>query len=256
LEIEVVSGPMLEMADKTMIVKHIVRNAASVKGKSATFMPKPLFGEAGNGMHVHMHLFKNGEPIFYDKKGYSGLSKDALFFIGGLLEHASSLCALTNPSSNSYKRLVPGYEAPVNICFATGNRSAVIRVPDYAKAPKSKRFELRNADATCNPYYAYAAILMAGLDGIKKKIDPTDAGFGPYDINLYHLSKDEQEKIKSLPKTFNEALDALEKDQQYLLKGGVFTSHLLDVWIEKKREEIDEVCQVPHPAEFGLYYDL
>jgi len=256
LEIEVESGPMLDMADKTMLIKHIIRNTASQYGKSASFMPKPLFGEAGNGMHVHMHLFKEGKPIFYDKQGYSGLSKEALYFIGGLLRHASSLCALTNPSSNSYKRLVPGYEAPVNICFATANRSAVIRIPDYAKAPKDKRFELRNADATCNPYYAYAAILMAGLDGVKRKIDPTESGFGPYDVNLYNLSKEEQQKIQSLPKSFNEALDALEKDNQYLLQGNVFTSRLLEIWIEKKREELDKLSQIPHPAEFGLYYDL
>jgi glutamine synthetase len=256
LEIEVESGPMLEMADKTMLVKHIVRNAASVNGKSATFMPKPLFGEAGNGMHIHMHLFKNGEPIFYDKEGYSGLSKNALYFIGGLLSHASSLCALTNPSSNSYKRLVPGYEAPVNICFATGNRSAVIRIPDYAKAPMVKRFELRNADATCNPYYAYAAVLMAGLDGIKNKINPTESGFGPYDVNLYNLTKEEQKKIKSLPKSFEEALDALEEDYQYLIEGEVFSNRLLEIWIQKKREEINKISQITHPAEFGLYYDL
>ncbi len=256
LEIEVESGPMREMADKTMLIKYIIKNAAFAKGKSATFMPKPLFGEAGNGMHVHMHLFKNGKPIFYDKEGYSGLSKDALYFIGGLLQHAPALCALTNPSTNSYKRLVPGYEAPVSICYATANRSAVIRIPDYAKTPDQKRFEIRNPDATCNPYYAYAAILMAGLDGIKRKLDPVELGFGPYDINLYNLSKEEQAKIKPLPKSLDEALDALEKDHDFLLAGDVFSKRLLEIWLEKKREEVKKFNLIPHPAEFSLYYDL
>lgn len=256
LEIEVEFGGIREMADKTMLIKYITKNAAFKEGKSATFMPKPIFDEAGSGMHVHMHMFKGGKPIFYDEKGYSGLSKEALYFIGGLLKHASSLCALTNPSTNSYKRLVPGYEAPVSICFATANRSAIIRIPAYAKSPMEKRFEIRNPDATCNPYFAYAAILMAGLDGINKKIDPTKAGFGPYDINLYNLTKEEQSKIKFLPKSLDEALDALEKDYEYLLKGNVFTKPLLDIWIEKKRFEAALINQVPHPAEFKHYYDL
>ncbi|MBP7174624.1 MAG: type I glutamate--ammonia ligase [Thermoclostridium sp.] len=256
MEIEVEPGPMLEMADKTMLIKYIVKNVAFAGGKSATFMPKPLFGEAGSGMHVHMHLFKNGEPVFYDSNGYSGLSKTALYFIGGLLKHAPALCALTNPSTNSYKRLVPGYEAPVSICFATSNRSAVIRIPGYAKTPDQKRFEIRNPDATCNPYYAFAAILMAGLDGVMKKTDPSEAGFGPYDVNLYHLTKSEQEKIKPLPKTLEEALNALEDDYQFLLEGDVFSRRLLEIWTEKKRKELADFSRIPHPAEFGLYYDL
>ena len=256
LEIEIESGPMREMADKTMLIKYLVKNAAFNAGKSATFMPKPIVGEAGNGMHVHMHLFKDGKPIFYDDNGYSGLSDAALYFIGGLLKHAPALCALTNPSTNSYKRLVPGYEAPVSICYATSNRSAVIRIPDYAKLPHQKRFEIRSPDATCNPYIAYAAILMAGLDGIQKKLDPTELGFGPYDINLYHLSKEEQEKIKPLPASLREALDALEKDHDFLLEGNVFPKRLIEVWIETKRKELKEINQIPHPAEFPLYYDL
>lgn len=256
LEIETESGPMRQMADNAMLIKYIVKNAAFNIGKSATFMPKPLLGEAGNGMHVHMHLFKEGEPVFYDVKGYSGLSQEALYFIGGLLKHAPALCAITNPSTNSYKRLVPGYEAPVSICFATANRSAVIRIPDYAKTPEEKRFEIRNPDFTCNPYYAYSAILMAGLDGIEQKMDPTELGFGPYDVNLYNLPKEEQAKIKPLPSSLDQALDALEEDYEFLLKGGVFPSKLLETWLEKKKEEVHAFNGYPHPAEFGLYYDL
>ncbi len=256
LEIEVELGPMSEMADKTMLIKYIVKNFAFAEGKTATFMPKPLFAEAGNGMHVHMHLFKDNEPVFYDSKGYSGLSKTALHFIGGLLKHARALCALTNPSTNSYKRLVPGYEAPVSICYATANRSAVIRIPEYTKAPDQKRFEMRCPDATCNPYFAYAAMLMAGLDGIENELDPEKMGFGPYDINLYNLSKEEQEKIQSLPSTLEESLAAIEEDYEFLLKGNVFPKRLIEVWVEKRLEEARQIAQIPHPAEFSMYYDL
>ncbi|TYQ16656.1 UNVERIFIED_CONTAM: glutamine synthetase [Acetivibrio alkalicellulosi] len=256
LEVEVEFGGIREMADKTMLIKYITKNAAFKEGKTATFMPKPIFAEAGSGMHVHMHMFKEGNPIFYDENGYSGLSKEALYFIGGLLKHAPALCALTNPSTNSYKRLVPGYEAPVSICFATANRSAVIRIPAYAKSPMDKRFEIRNPDATCNPYFAYAAILMAGLDGINQKIDPSECGYGPYDINLYNLSKEEQSKIKFLPRSLDEALDALEKDYEFLLEGEVFTKRLIDIWIDRIRSESTRINQIPHPAEFEHYYDL
>lgn len=256
LEIEVELGDMVDMADKTMITKYIVKNAAVAEGKTATFMPKPIYAEAGNGMHVHMLLYKDGCPIFYDKDGYSGLSETAHYFIGGLLHHAASLCAFTNPSTNSFKRLVPGYEAPVTIGYATSNRSAVIRIPAYAKAPESKRFELRCPDATCNPYYAYAAILMAGLDGIEKKIDPSTSGWGPYDFNLYDLSEDEKKKIQALPKSLDEALDALEKDHSYLTKDGVFPERLIEIWINRKRKESKKIQEIPHPAEFAKYYDL
>lgn len=256
LEIETESGPMREMADNAMLIKYIVKMTSFNAGKSATFMPKPLLGEAGNGMHVHLHLFKEGQPVFYDAEGYSGLSQEALYFIGGLLKHGPALCALTNPSTNSYKRLVPGYEAPVSICFATANRSAVIRIPDYAKTPEEKRFEIRNPDFTSNPYYAYSAILMAGLDGIERKMDPTELGYGPYDINLYNLPKEEQAKIKPLPSSLEQALDALEADHEFLLKGQVFPKRLIEIWLEKKRAEVREFNQYPHPAEFGLYYDL
>ncbi len=256
VEVEVELGEMTDMADKTMIIKYIVKNAAVKAGKTATFMPKPIYGEAGNGMHVHMLLFKNGKPVFYDEKGYSGLSKEAHWFMGGLLKHAKSLCAITNPSTNSFKRLVPGFEAPVTIGYATSNRSAVIRIPAYAKTPDTKRFELRNPDATCNPYYAYSAILMAGLDGIKNQIDPEANGWGPYDFNLYNLTDEEKAKLDALPTTLDEALDALEADHDYLTAGGVFPEPLLKVWIKNKRAEAKSVNYIPHPAEFGLYYDL
>lgn len=256
VEIEVEFGPMREMADKTMLAKYLIKNLAFEEGKTVTFMPKPLFGDAGNGLHVHMHLFKNGEPLFYDEAGYSGLSQTALYFIGGLLKHAPAVLAFTNPSTNSYKRLIPGYEAPVSLCFATANRSAVIRVPAYAKSPYQKRFEFRSSDATCNPYLAFSAILMAGLDGIKNQIDPMAEGFGPYDVNLYTLPKEEQAKIKGLPTSLDEALNALEKDYEFLLAGGVFPKRLIEIWIETKRKEARRVNDIPHPLEFELYYDL
>lgn len=256
VEIEVELGSMTEMADNTMIIKYVVKNAAVAAGKTATFMPKPLFGEAGNGMHVHILLFKDGKPLFYDENGYSNLSQTALYFIGGLLKHVPSLCAFTNPSTNSYKRLVPGFEAPVTIGYATANRSSVIRIPAYAKSPDKKRFEIRNPDATCNPYYAYAAILMAGLDGIQSQIDPSANGWGPYDFNLYNLPDEEKAKIKSLPRNLDEALDALKKDHEYLTRGGVFPERLIELWIKKKRAESEAYNKYPHPAEFALYYDL
>lgn len=256
MEIEVELGDMVDMADKTMIVKYVVKNAAAAEGKTATFMPKPIYQEAGNGMHVHMLLLKDGKPLFYDENGYSGLSETAHYFIGGLLKHIASLCALTNPSTNSFKRLVPGFEAPVTIGYATSNRSAVIRIPAYAKTPETKRFELRNPDATANPYYAYAAILMAGLDGIKRRIDPSVNGWGPFDRNLYELSDAEKARIQSLPKTMEEALDALEQDHAYLTAGGVFPERLLEIWLKKKRAECSKIGQIPHPAEFQKYYDL
>ena len=256
LEIEVEFGTMSKMADNTMIAKYIIKNAANQAGKTATFMPKPLGSEAGNGMHVHMMLFKNGKPLFYDENGYSGLSDTAMYFMGGILKHIASLCAFTNPSTNSYKRLIPGYEAPVTIGYATANRSAVIRIPAYAKKPKVKRFELRNPDATCNPYFAYSAILMAGLDGVLNKIDPKDYNWGPFDCNLYNLSEEERTKIGSLPRTLNEALDALEQDHDYLLQGDVFPEKLLEIWIREKRSEVRKIDTIPHPAEFKKYYDF
>ncbi len=256
MEVEVELGDMLKLADDTMAAKYIIKNEAVNEGCTATFMPKPIAGEAGSGMHVHMLLFKDGQPVFYDPEGYGQLSETALYFIGGLLQHAPSLCAITNPSTNSYKRLVPGFEAPVTIGYAMANRSAVVRIPAYAKTPDKKRFELRNPDATCNPYYACAAILMAGLDGIEKKIDPHKRGWGPYDFNLFELDDEQKAKIEGLPATLSEALDALEKDHEYLTKGGVFPERLLKQHIARRRKEAEEISRIPHPAEFAKYYDL
>ncbi|MBO4900977.1 MAG: type I glutamate--ammonia ligase [Lachnospiraceae bacterium] len=256
MEIEVELGDMLKLADDTMSAKYVIKNEAVADGITATFMPKPLASEAGSGMHVHMLLFKGGKPVFYDKKGYAQLSKEAHWFMGGLLSHARSLCAITNPSTNSYKRLVPGFEAPVTIGYAMSNRSAVIRIPAYAKTPETKRFELRNPDATCNPYYAYAAILMAGLDGIKNKIDPHAMGWGPYDFNLYNLSDEEKAKLTGLPATLEEALQELEADHDYLTAGGVFPERLLDQLIARERASASKISKLPHPMEFAMYYDL
>lgn len=256
VEIETQMGRLKEMADKTLILKYVVKNLAIQEGKTVTFMPKPIYGEAGNGMHVHMQLFKNGEPVFYDKNGYSGLSKIALYYIGGILKHAPALLAFTNPSTNSYKRLVPGFEAPVSICFATANRSSVIRIPGYAKKPEKKRFEFRPSDATANPYLAYTALLMAGLDGIINKIDPMEEGFGPYDVNIFDLPEEEKKKIKALPKSLAEAVDALEKDYEFLLAGGVFTKGLIEDQLRKIRSDAKEINTIPHPKEFELYYDI
>ena len=256
MEIEVELGDMLKLADDTMSAKYVIKNEAVAQDATATLMPKPLANEAGNGMHVHMLLFKDEEPVFYDPEGYALLSKEAMWFIGGLLEHAGSLCAITNPSTNSYKRLVPGFEAPVTIGYAMANRSAVVRIPKYAKSPETKRFELRNPDATCNPYYAYAAILMAGLDGIERQIDPHERGWGPYDFNLFTLSDEEKAKIEGLPATLDEALRALEEDHEYLTKGGVFPERLLNQLIKRCRETSEDISKIPHPAEFEKYYDL
>lgn len=256
LEIELNFGNAHDMADRTMLLKYIVRNTAVKNGKSVTFMPKPFHKEAGNGMHVHFHLFKNGDPIFYDENGYSGLSQTALYAIGGMLKHAPALLAITNPSTNSYKRLVPGYEAPVSICFATANRSAVIRIPGYANLPEDKRFEFRSSDATCNPYLAYSALLMAALDGINNKIDPTKEGYGPYDVNIFDLPDEEKAKIKGLPKSLEEATNALENDFSFLLEGGVFTEQLIKNIIKQNRKNISALDNMPHPLEYALYYDL
>jgi glutamine synthetase len=224
---------------------------------TVTFMPKPLYNEAGNGMHFHQHLFKGKKPLFYDKKGYAGLSKLALYYIGGLLSHGSALLAFTNPSTNSFKRLVPGFEAPVKLFFSLANRSAAIRIPKYAQRPEEKRLEFRPPDATCNVYLALAAQLLAGIDGIKRRIDPTKAGFGPIDQNVFALPKEERDRIASIPTTLKETLDALEQDHQFLLQGGVFSEEILRVWIDYKlNNEYNEVRNRPHPYEISLYYDV
>ncbi len=255
-EIEPMLGQMSKMADATMMIKYIIHNTALKYGLTATFMPKPVYNEAGNGMHVHMLLLKDGQPVFSDDNGYSHLSQTAHYFMGGLLKHISSLCALTNPSTNSFKRLVPGFEAPVTVGYATSNRSAVIRIPAYAKTPELRRFELRNPDATCNPYLCYAAILMAGLDGVKNQIDPHANGWGPYDMNLYALSDEEKAKLSALPTSLDAALDALEADHDYLTAGGVFPEHLIKNFIANKRKECLEMSKIPHPAEFEKYFNL
>lgn len=255
-EIEPLLGQMSKMADATMMIKYVIHNTAMKYGKTATFMPKPIYGEAGSGMHVHMLLMKDGQPVFSDEEGYSHLSRTAHYFMGGLLKHIASLCAITNPSTNSFKRLVPGFEAPVTVGYATSNRSAVIRIPAYAKTPALRRFELRNPDATCNPYLCYAAILMAGLDGVKNQIDPHENGWGPYDVNLYSLPEEEKAKLKALPTSLDAALDALEADHAYLTAGGVFPEHLIKNFISYKKKECREMAAIPHPAEFEKYFNL
>ena len=255
-EIEPMLGEMTQMADASMMIKYVIHNTALQYGKVATFMPKPVYGEAGNGMHVHMLLMKDGQPVFSDDDGYSHLSKEAHWFMGGLLKHVAALCAITNPSTNSFKRLVPGFEAPVTVGYATSNRSAVIRIPAYAKTPALRRFEIRNPDATCNPYFCYAALLMAGLDGIKNQIDPHAEGWGPYDFNLYHLSDEEKAKLTQLPTRLEDALDALEADHAFLTEGGVFPEELIKNFISLKRKECAELSKIPHPAEFDRYFNL
>ena len=255
-EIEPMLGQMSKMADATMMIKYVIHNTALKYGKVATFMPKPVYGEAGNGMHVHMLLLKDGEPVFSDDEGYSHLSKEAHWFMGGLLKHIAALCAITNPSTNSFKRLVPGFEAPVTVGYATSNRSAVIRIPAYAKTPNLRRFEIRNPDATCNPYFCYAALLMAGIDGIKNQIDPHAEGWGPYDFNLYHLSDEEKAKLTQLPTRLDDALDALEADHAFLTEGGVFPEELIKNFIALKRKELLEMSKIPHPAEYDRYFNL
>ena len=255
-EIEPQLGEMSKMADATMTIKYIIKNTAAKYGKSATLMPKPIYGEAGSGMHVHMLLMKDGKPVFSDDAGYAHLSETAHYFIGGLLKHIGALCAISNPSTNSFKRLVPGFEAPVTVGYATSNRSAVIRIPAYAKQPEERRFEIRNPDATCNPYFCYAALLMAGLDGVKNKIDPHANGWGPFDVNLYNLPEEEKAKLQGLPTSLEGALDALEADYGFLMEGGVFPEELIKNFIKTKRDECRQLAAVPHPAEFDKYYNL
>jgi glutamine synthetase len=252
-EIDMRFDQMNVMADKLMLYKYIVKNVARERGFSATFMPKPIFQDNGSGMHVHQSLWKNGEPLFYDEKGYAGLSDMARWYIGGLLKHAPAVLAFSNPTTNSYKRLVPGYEAPVNLLYSQRNRSASIRIPLYSKSPKAKRLEFRCPDPSCNPYLAFAAMLMAGLDGIQNRIEPP----APLDRDLYDLPPEELAQVPQVPGSLNEALAALEADSEFLLTGGVFTQDVIDTWVAyKKKHEIDQVQLRPHPWEFYLYYDL
>jgi glutamine synthetase len=256
VEIEVDFGPLTRMGDISMMVKHFARMTAHKHGKTATFMPKPLYNEPGTGMHFHQFLLKKGANIFYRKGGYADMSALAHHYIAGLLKHAPSLLAFTNPSTNSYKRLVPGFEAPVNCFFSLANRSAAIRIPKYATDPGLKRMEFRPPDATCNSYLAMAAQLMAGIDGIRKKLNPTKEGYGPYDVNVFEMPLKDRNKIKPLPTSFAEALRELDKDHAYLLEGGVFTESMIKDWIRLKRErEIMPVRNRPHPLEIQMYLD-
>lgn len=246
---------LTKTADNLLKYKYIVANTAREYGKVATFMPKPLFGDNGSGMHVHMSIFNEGNPLFYEKGGYANLSEMALHYIGGILYHAPALIAITNPSTNSFKRLVPGYEAPVNLVFSKGNRSAAVRIPIAAVTPKGCRIEFRTPDSTANPYLAFAAMLMAGLDGIKKKIDPRALGYGPFDTNIYEMSDAEKAEIRSVPGSLDEALDALAADSDFLIEGGVFTQDFIDNYIELKRGEAKQVAIRIHPHEYNLYFD-
>ncbi len=252
-EIDIRFGTLTDTGDKIALYKYIIKNIARSHNLVATFMPKPLFQDNGSGMHVHTSLWKDGKNVFFDPQGYSLLSETALYYIGGLLAHARSLCAIIAPTTNSYKRLVPGYEAPVNIAYSQRNRSACVRIPVYSKSEKAKRVEFRTPDPSCNPYLAFSALMMAGLDGIQNRIHPGD----PLDKDLYDLEPEELDDIESTPVSLGDALDALEDDHEYLLKGDVFTEDVLDVWIDYKREnEVDAINMRPHPYEFFLYHDI
>ncbi|GAB3100614.1 type I glutamate--ammonia ligase [Isoptericola nanjingensis] len=244
---------LLHSADDLMKFKYVIKNVAWQHGKTVTFMPKPIFGDNGSGMHSHQSLWLNGEPLFYDEKGYGGLSDTARWYIGGLLKHAPSLLAFTNPSVNSYRRLVPGYEAPVNLVYSARNRSACIRIPVTGSSPKAKRVEFRVPDPTANPYLAFAAQLLAGIDGIKNRIEPP----APIDKDLYELPPEEHAQIAQVPASLEEALDNLERDHEFLTQGDVFSEDLIATWIDYKRSnEIDPIRLRPHPHEFELYYDI
>jgi len=252
-EIDMRFDTITRMADKLMLYKYVVKNVARQRGYSVTFMPKPIFQDNGSGMHVHQSLWKAGEPLFFDETGYAGLSDMARWYIGGLLHHAPAVLAFSNPTTNSYKRLVPGYEAPVNLVYSQRNRSASVRIPLYSKSPKAKRLEFRCPDPSCNPYLAFAAMLMAGLDGVQNRIEPPT----PLDKDLYDLPPEELAQVPQVPGSLNESLAALAADHDFLLKGDVFTPDVIETWITYKKErEIDPVQLRPHPWEFYLYYDI
>lgn len=252
-EIDMKFDELVIVADRLLLYKYIIKNIARKHGKTVTFMPKPIFMDNGSGMHTHQSLWKDGKNIFYDKEGYGLLSDTARYYIGGLLKHAKALMAFCAPTTNSYKRLVPGYEAPVNLVYSLRNRSAAIRIPVYTDNPKSRRVEFRPPDASANGYLAFSAMLMAGLDGIQNKIDPGK----PTDVDLFELSAEELLGIGTVPSSLDEAINALEADHDFLLKGDVFTKDVIEVWIDYKREnEIDALRLRPHPYEFYLYYDI
>ena len=251
-EIDMRFAPLVKCADNLMWYKYIVKNVAKRHGKTATFMPKPLFGDNGTGMHVHQSIWKSGKPLFAGN-GYAGFSEMGLHYIGGILKHARAICAFAAPTTNSYKRLVPGFEAPVNLAYSSRNRSAAVRIPMYSPSPKAKRCEVRFPDPSSNGYLAFAVMLMAGLDGIENKIDPGE----PMDKDIYAMGREELANIPTLPGSLDEALDALDADHDFMLKGDVFTQDLIDTWIEYKREnETDQLRLRPHPYELYMYYDV
>ena len=251
-EIDFRFSNLLHTADNLMLFKYVVKNTAHAHGKTATFMPKPLYGDNGSGMHCHQSLWKDDKPLFGGDQ-YAGLSEMAKFYIGGLLKHAPAIVAFAAPTTNSYKRLVPGFEAPVNLAYSARNRSAAIRIPMFSPSPKAKRLEFRPPDPSCNPYIAFAAMLMAGLDGVQNRIDPGP----PLDKDIYELPPEELAKVPSLPGSLDESLNALEADQEFLLKGDVFTTAMIERWISYKREkEITPLRLRPHPLEFAMYYDI
>src|SRR3954470_7868883 len=251
-EIDQKFDTLVKSADNMMLYKYVTRNTAYQYGKSVTFMAKPLFGDNGSGMHTHQSLWREGKPLFAGEM-YAGLSQMALWYIGGLLKHARALSAIIAPTTNSYKRLVPGYEAPVNLAYSRRNRSAAVRIPMYSSSPKAKRVEFRPPDPSCNPYLAFAAMLMAGLDGVLNKIEPGE----PLDKDIYDLSPEEMKAVPSMPASLEEALGCLEDDHQFMLKGDVFTEELVETFIDYKRKaEADAVRLRPHPYEFALYYDI
>ena len=251
-EIDMRFDSLVNMADKVLIYKHIVKNVCYQNGYTATFMPKPLFGDNGSGMHTHQSLWKDDVPLFFDKDGYALLSETARWYIGGLLKHAPAVLAFAAPTTNSYRRLVPGYEAPIKLAYSARNRSACVRIPTYSPAPAARRLEFRSPDPMCNPYLSFSACLMAGLDGVKNRIEPPT----PVEADLYELEGEEKARVKDLPGSLTEVLNALEVDNAFLLEGGVFTQDLIDMYISYKREnEVDPVALRPHPYEFALYYD-
>ena len=251
-EIDMRFQPLLRMADQMMVYKYVVKNTAAGAGKTATFMPKPIFEENGSGMHVHQSLWKDGDPLMFEAGGYAHLSDLAKHYIGGLLAHAPALMAFCAPTTNSYRRLVPGYEAPVNLVYSARNRSACVRVPMYHESPKSKRIEFRSPDPTANPYLAFSALMLAGLDGIKRELDPGE----PLDADIYDLPVETLSKIATVPSTLEASLDALEADNAFLIDGDVFTPGLIEAYVRYKREaEVDAIRMRPHPWEFALYHD-
>lgn len=254
-EIEPPMVDIIQATDGTLMVKYLAKNYAFLNNKTLTFMPKPLHGEAGNGMHVHQLLMKGNQNVFYDPQGYNLLSETAFYYVGGILKHSSALCALTNPSTNSYKRLTPGFEAPVNCFFGKGDRSAAIRIPKYAVDPEDVRIEYRTPDATANPYIAIPAMLLAGIDGIQNKIDPTEHGFGPFEEDIFEWSEERRRTIGRMPFSLDQAVDALEKDHGFLVDSGVFTQEFIDYWIGAKRKDHLDIHSRPHPYEIEKYLD-